>query len=34
MKTTVRVRRVGICVHISDDREGGGPGVKSQEDNC
>ncbi|MFE4918978.1 recombinase family protein [Streptomyces sp. NPDC056661] len=34
MKTTVRVRRVGIYVRISDDREGGGLGVKRQEDDC
>ncbi|MBQ0969190.1 recombinase family protein [Streptomyces sp. RK23] len=29
-----RVRRVGIYVRISDDREGGGLGVKRQEDDC
>ncbi|MGW0136270.1 recombinase family protein [Streptomyces sp. NPDC003299] len=34
MKTTARVRRVGIYVRISDDREGGGLGVKRQEDDC
>ncbi|QHA04584.1 hypothetical protein GQF42_15955 [Streptomyces broussonetiae] len=34
MKTTTRVRRVGIYVRISDDREGGGLGVKRQEDDC
>lgn len=36
MKTAVRnrVRRVGIYVRISDDREGGGLGVKRQEDDC
>jgi site-specific DNA recombinase len=32
--TTARVRRVGIYVRISDDREGGGLGVKRQEDDC
>ncbi|MFI2757800.1 recombinase family protein [Streptomyces echinatus] len=36
MKTSARdrVRRVGIYVRISDDREGGGLGVKRQEDDC
>jgi DNA invertase Pin-like site-specific DNA recombinase len=34
MKATARVRRVGIYVRISDDREGGGLGVKRQEDDC
>ncbi|MET9848906.1 recombinase family protein [Streptomyces ossamyceticus] len=36
MKTPARdrVRRVGIYVRISDDREGGGLGVKRQEDDC
>ncbi|MFD8072195.1 recombinase family protein [Streptomyces sp. NPDC059718] len=34
MKTTARVRRVGIYIRISDDREGGGLGVKRQEDDC
>ncbi len=30
MKTTARVRRVGIYIRISDDREGAGHGVKRQ----
>lgn len=34
MKVTARTRRVGIYVRISDDREGGGLGVKRQEDDC
>lgn len=34
MKTSARVRRVGLYVRISDDREGGGLGVKRQEDDC
>ncbi|MFD9920620.1 recombinase family protein [[Kitasatospora] papulosa] len=36
MKTSTRnrIRRVGIYVRISDDREGGGLGVKRQEDDC
>ncbi|MGW3305921.1 recombinase family protein [Streptomyces sp. NPDC001073] len=34
MKTTARVRRAGIYVRISDDREGAGLGVKRQEDDC
>ncbi|WTB90855.1 recombinase family protein [Streptomyces cellulosae] len=34
IKTTARVRRVGIYLRISDDREGGGLGVKRQEDDC
>ncbi|WP_430376729.1 recombinase family protein [Streptomyces sp. B1-3] len=34
MKTTARVRRVGIYVRISDDREGAGLGVKRQEGDC
>ncbi|WP_164662846.1 recombinase family protein [Streptomyces sp. S1A1-7] len=34
MKTTARVRRVGIYVRISDDREGGGLGTKRQREDC
>ncbi|MFJ4241143.1 recombinase family protein [Streptomyces iakyrus] len=34
MKTTARVRRVGACIRISDDREGAGLGVKRQLEDC
>ncbi|MER5342957.1 recombinase family protein [Streptomyces mirabilis] len=34
MKTTARVRRVGIYVRISDGREGGGLGTKRQREDC
>ncbi|MFE8957827.1 recombinase family protein [Streptomyces iakyrus] len=34
MKTTARVRRVSVCIRISDDREGAGLGVKRQLEDC